>query len=331
MTKEKHICEFCRNSFSTKSILRTHKETALYCLTKRGVTCKVQKYECKYCKKKYTAQQNLNKHLKICEGKWKYHAQKIKSRNFSLRKENKKLQKESSTNKSEITKLKEQKEKSEKDIYELKELIKELKEENIITREKLAEKKGEINGIINAPVRNITTNTTKNKNTTYVNPKLVNINIDNIKPFTDKLVKKHVANGEFTDKFFEKGIDGIAKFVVPIMTFIRDDGIIERNYVCTDISRNKFYRLDENKVWKSDSGGLYIGKMIKELGPSVNKSYQKLVDKKHSTDSDHMKNVYKEKIDKLMPIYRASVHNFHEEFVDVLSRTKNTIKHQIAV
>ena len=354
MVEEKYICEFCGNSFSTKTILKTHKKSALYCLTKRSKKVQsVQKFKCKHCQKEYTTQQNLDKHLGLCKEKKKYHDKKLKSQIFTLKRKNIKLkiknknvkiklidlEKQSKSIKKELVDSKEQNKESEKEIHELKIMVEKLREENIKTREKLAKKEGVVEGIINAPIRNITNKNTTNKNTntntntttTYVNPKLTNINVENIEPLTIERIKKQISNGKFTDKHFEKGIDGIVEFLVPIMTLKRDDGTVERNYVCTDVSRNKFYRLEEGKVWKSDSGGLFIGKAINELGPSVNDSYRRLVDKKHSTDSDHMKNVYKEKIDKLMPIFRASVGNFNDEFVEVLTKTKNKMKHHISV
>jgi len=40
------------------------------------------------------------------------------------------------------------------------------------------------------------------------------------------------------------------------------DGVVERNYVCTDVSRNSFHRLLESKKWKSDKGGRYLNSML---------------------------------------------------------------------
>ena len=345
MPKEKNICKFCGNSFSTKGALKIHKDTALYCLAKRGKLNKVQKFKCKYCQKKYTTHQNLNKHINSCIGEGKYYIRKAKSRIFILKRKNIQLKIENECIKKEFAESKDQNESikkkldvSKKEIYELKELMNKLREENIKTREKLAKKEGEVDGIINAPIRNITTTTNKNTNnttnkntTTYVNPKLVNINVENIEPLTIERIKKQISDGKFTDKHFEKGVDGIVEFLVPIMTLKRDDGTVERNYVCTDVSRNKFYRLEEGKVWKSDSGGLFIGEAIQGLGPSVNDSYRRLVNKKHGTDNEFAKEMYTKRINKLMPIFRASVGNFNDEFVEVLAKTKNKMKHHISV
>ena len=308
----KYECLFCRSTFTTKQSLNIHKKAARYCLKNRGLLVNVKKIKCIYCNKKYSIKSNLAKHKLSCGAKNNYFLLKnTRIKNIKLKKRNVNFRTENNILKTKVIDL-------EKQIIEL--------------QKKLAKKEGEIDGIIKAPVRNVTNNTTnKNTNTMYVNPKLVNINVENIEPLTIERIKKQISNGKFTDEHFEKGVDGIVEFLVPIMTLKRDDGTVERNYVCTDVSRNKFYRLEEGKVWKSDSGGLFIGEAIQGLGPSVNDSYRRLVNKKHSTDSDHMKNVYKEKIDKLMPIFRASVGNFNDEFMNVLTKTKNKMKHHISV
>ena len=336
---KKYTCEYCGNKFTTEPNLKNHKKNALYCLKNRNFEKRFSKiFECKYCKRKYSRKTTLTKHTLSCKEKKSYMLiKRINTKNSILKKKNSTLQdtiknldktnqkiKEQNNNnfKSEIAILKGNNSKYKQKNKDLKRHIFEL-------REKLAKKEGEVDGIIKAPVRNITNNTTKN--TTYVNPKLMNINVENIEPLTIERIKKQIADGKFTDKHFEKGVDGIVEFLVPIMTLKRDDGTVERNYVCTDVSRNKFYRLEEGKVWKSDSGGLFIGEAIQGLGPSVNDSYRRLVNKKHSTDNDYMKNVYKERINKLMPIFRASVGNFNDEFVEVLTKTKNKMKHHISV
>ena len=358
---KKYICEYCGNCFSTEPILKNHKNTALYCLKNRN---KTTKFKCKYCFKRYTRKATLTKHLISCKHESRYTtAKRIKAKNVILKRKKFNLVNKNDTLENTIKNLNKTNQKIKKQNVELEECIrfyddtlkkdneilkvdvvkykqknKDLKKQMIELQKKLAKKEGEVDGIINAPVRNITTTTNKNtnttttnKNTTYVNPKLTNINVENIEPLTIERIKKQIADGKFTDKHFEKGVDGIVEFLVPIMTLKRDDGTVERNYVCTDVSRNKFYRLEEGKVWKSDSGGLFIGEAIQGLGPSVNDSYRRLVDKKHKTDNEFAKEMYTKRINKLMPIFRASVHNFNDEFVEVLAKTKNKMKHHISV
>ena len=361
---KKYVCEYCGSKFATEPNLKRHEKNALYCLKNRGNKNKLKilkGFECKYCFGKYSRKTTLTNHLSSCKQKSRYITiKRIKTKNSILKKINQKIKKQNSkfeecvnfykqdneSLRENIVNLKKNNEcfkndieifKDNADIYKQKN--KNLKKQIIELREKLAKKEGEVDGIIKAPIRNVsttnkninTTNKNTNTNTTYVNPKLMNINVENIEPLTIERIKKQISDGKFTDKHFEKGVDGIVEFLVPIMTLKRDDGTVERNYVCTDVSRNKFYRLEEGKIWKSDSGGLFIGKAINELGPSVNDSYRRLVDKKHGTDNEFAKEMYTKRINKLMPIFRASVHNFNDEFVEVLAKTKNKMKHHISV
>ena len=52
------------------------------------------------------------------------------------------------------------------------------------------------------------------------------------------------------------------EIICEMITHENDNGIIERNYVCTDVSRNSFHRLLESKKWKSDKGGRYLNSML---------------------------------------------------------------------
>jgi len=47
-----------------------------------------------------------------------------------------------------------------------------------------------------------------------------------------------------------------------LITHENDKGETERNYVCTDVSRNSFHRLLESKKWKPDKGGRYLNNML---------------------------------------------------------------------
>ena len=63
-----YLCEYCNRNFKTKGVLKTHQETAKYCLNLRE---KVQEEittnnECEYCKKNLTTKFKLELHKKIC-------------------------------------------------------------------------------------------------------------------------------------------------------------------------------------------------------------------------------------------------------------------------
>ena len=58
-----NICQYCEKSFSTKSNLYNHQNTAKYCLDKRKICNK--EYKCN-CQKIFTTKINFQRHNKIC-------------------------------------------------------------------------------------------------------------------------------------------------------------------------------------------------------------------------------------------------------------------------
>jgi len=91
----------------------------------------------------------------------------------------------------------------------------------------------------------------------------MSIPIDNITPFTVETIKYNLCNYTYDD--YVMGVRGIVKFLKSMILLTNENGEIERNYVCTDASRNTYYRLDEIKKWKVDKGGLFIEKMVDEM------------------------------------------------------------------
>lgn len=59
-------CEFCKKTFSSKSNLYTHQNTAKFCLELRG---EEKGFECEFCKKKYAQKKGLISHIDLCEEK----------------------------------------------------------------------------------------------------------------------------------------------------------------------------------------------------------------------------------------------------------------------
>ena len=308
---QRYLCKFCGNSFSTDRNLYKHKKTALYCLKNRGIN-NVKKHECKYCFRKYTTRQNLIKHLLKCKGigdseieilneKVEY----LKNKNKEFKFENSKLMKKDNKRKE----YKQQVQKLENENENLKNKISEL-------REQLAEKKGEIAGIIKAPPRTIshtktnkiqnTTNTTKN---TYINPKLLLIKTDNIRPLTLKTIKEDIDDGKYTKDMFLRGIGGLTEFISNMITYENKDGIIERNYACTDSSRYRFHRLIESKEWKEDNGAHYVNNILDQVKDPARIYFTELVDKRrdaHNTEDNIDKEYYNGLIKDTRLVYKGS-------------------------
>ena len=128
---------------------------------------------------------------------------------------------------------------------------------------------------------------------TAIHPKLVNLPISNIPALTDEYVMERVSDGILTYEKASKGYSGMLDVICDLITHENDDGIVERNYVCTDVSRNSFHRLLESKKWKADKGGRYLNNMLDTFQDTIeehkDKVYQKYKDTPH--DSIEWENV----------------------------------------
>lgn len=227
------VCEYCKNEFSTASNLGHHQKHARYCLALR-TTNQSSSFSCSYCDRQFSTKYNLTTHLKSCSEK-KTH--KIKSQ-----------LKEKKTQINECN----------NEIKDLKFVIKKLKDENLKLKDKVSELEGTITGLKTAPDKRIIYNT----NTAYVHPKLVNLPINNVPALTQEFVEQKVNDGILTYSLAARGYSGMLEVICELITHENDEGIVERNYVCTDVSRNSFHRLLESKEWKSDKGGRYLNSML---------------------------------------------------------------------
>jgi hypothetical protein len=113
-------------------------------------------------------------------------------------------------------------------------------------------------------------------NTQYVHPKLVNLPISNIPALTQEFVEQKVNDGILTYEKSARGYSGMLEVICDLVTHENDDGIVERNYVCTDVSRNSFHRLLKSKKWKADKGGRYLNSML-DTFQEVMEEYKKKV------------------------------------------------------
>ncbi len=240
-------CEYCRRKFSTVSSLNNHKKTALYCIQARTDT-RITKHVCEHCDKPFTTKYSLKTHLTTCSIKLENEFESCKKKIDD--KHNKKLERVKLKYKSTISDQKEIIEKLEKRIQTQDNKIKTLEG-------KLQEKDGFIDGFKTAPDKRTI------YNTAYVHPKLVNLPISNIRALTDEYVIEQVNNGILTYEKAAKGYPtGMLEVICEMISHENDDGIVERNYVCTDVSRNSFHRLLESKKWKADKGGRYLNSML---------------------------------------------------------------------
>jgi hypothetical protein len=219
------LCSLCGKYFSTRSNLLRHTRTVKQCGGKGTRTCK-------YCQYTTRDPQNLSRHEKVCD---------IKKVCDNIVKEMKdQLDEKDAT----IEDLRKDLEKSRKDLEKSRQEIVDLKIQ-------LSEKKGMLS--IKAAPKNVTTN--------YVNQKLMSVACSTIDPLTVDTVKKSVDAGNYTFQHFKLGPPGIVDFIADIIC--TEDG--QRNYACSDISRNKCHRLIETREWQTDNGATFINKILDEL------------------------------------------------------------------
>jgi hypothetical protein len=234
-----NTCEFCRNTFANKYILKNHQQRAKKCVEIQGKIINNKMFECKYCNKKLQYKYSLKKHLNICTSK----LNKTKQNELSEMIEGqKKLLDNIYTQKIEIQQkdieLQEYKTKCqqmEREIHEKNNQIIKLQE----TIEKVA---------------------LQAKNITNINKQVINL-----QPITSELLEKSSKN--FTLRHFKDGLDGLCNYAIeyPLYNSLR----------CTDQNRQQFKWIDGD----NDNSVIYDNKMYhlsQKLGKSLKERSESL-------------------------------------------------------
>jgi len=232
----KYKCEYCSKTFSTKGNLDVHTKNAQYCIKNRDGYINV--HTCQYCKTSLSTKHSLSRHENKCPDKNVCEIEKKYKDDIKTKRE----------------KIKEQGD----TIKKLEKRIKKLDETNQELIKELDEHKGIITGLKTAPDKR----TIYNTNTAYVHPKLVDLPINNIPALTQEYMIEKVNDGILTYEKASRGYPGMLDVIGELITHENEKGETERNYVCTDVSRNSFHRLLESKKWKSDKGGRYLNNML---------------------------------------------------------------------
>jgi len=252
------ICQFCTRSFSSASNLKYHQKHARYCLQNRS-ECKIKGVDCEFCNKTFATKYILKDHYEVCTEKKVYivktQLKEKKKEVKTLERNVKKLKAENSTT------------------------VKKLKAENNSLKDKISELEGVITGIKTAPDKRTIYNTA-------IHPKLANLPINNIPALTDEYVIEKVSEGILTYEKASKGYPGMLDVICDLITFENDEGVLERSYVCTDVSRNSFHRLLESRKWKADKGGKYLNNMLNTFRGIMESHKNKAYDKYENTSHD---------------------------------------------
>jgi hypothetical protein len=171
-------CEYCKNSFKTKSNYNKHQQSANYCLLKRRIEVE-KNFECEICDKSFSLKDTYQKHYTSCIN----HPGVIK-----LRKQIDVLSEENT----QLKTINKQVEIYKKQIQDLQDKL-----ENIAVK------------AVNRPITSNTTNTTNTNNIMNLAPLDMNI-------FSEKL--KTFINENMTEQHLLDGQEGIARLIAPCFT-----------------------------------------------------------------------------------------------------------------
>jgi hypothetical protein len=236
----------------------------------------VEIFSCEYCDKTFARKFNLQRHLKVCSAKQENDIKEnIKAIKKTHRKETRELKDENLRTVKKTKELKLKVKELEKTIQEKNKELKEKDEE--ITELKVKCESGKIEVYDKVCNKALDKSTVTN---TYIHPKLVNLPITTIQPLTTNYVKEQVNDGNYTFDHYLKGPDGLADFIYSITMCKNDDGETERNFVCTDPSRDSYHRLVETKEWRKDKGGKFIDVILDTLSPKADNYHKQLLDER---------------------------------------------------
>lgn len=222
-------CEFCKHTFTSKSILNMHKKTAKYCIILQN---KENKYFiCKFCNKEFSQQVSLDYHFNICKEQKEHLHNKDKEKYDKI------------INKLEIKiydlelEIKNNKEKYEIEIKNMtNEHNKKILEQQQIFHEKENKYKNELIKALNdksekyikLAIKKPTTNITQ-----------INNKIEKLEILTDKHMKEQVQN--LTIEHVEKGVSGYVEYAL--------QNVFKNKLVCSDASRKIVkYKADKDTV-----------------------------------------------------------------------------------
>lgn len=299
-TKPKFLCEWCGQSFTSKSVLIKHTKTTKYCLELQEKINEKEPIKCEFCSLQFTIKPNLERHIKICkfrENKYvneihlseinelkRSHKKEIDKLNEKLKKENELSMKHVKTteevykdkinnivksNEIERTKYLRDIETEKRELVCL-EVILESRDAQI----KELELKLNIESFKHQVISENSVKCVKKNNT--LNCKLQHIITTTINPLTLDYIRTNIHLYTYDD--FIKGNEGLFSYIKKIMTKqIEGTDDCEQNYVCTSPTRIEFSRLNKKDPinWVSDGEGIYVSKILDSLKDVTEQHYKK--------------------------------------------------------
>jgi hypothetical protein len=212
-----NTCEFCKKIFSTKSNLKSHKNSAKYCLKIQNRSIN-DKFKCDGCGRKFTTLLHINRHTEVCTSI---------NVTFELRE---KLRISEKQNLEQNLELQEYKSKYNTLIEEYTDSKREHKREIQILQDKLE------NVAIQIAKRPTT------QSTTYNNRNNINTIIQNLNPITEDNFKEQSRN--LTMEHVKQGVKGYVEYALEYP--------LKDKVLCVDYARRKIKYKDEDGKVQTD-------------------------------------------------------------------------------
>lgn len=158
-------------------------------------------------------------------------------------------------------------------------------------------------------------------NIKYINPKILQIKIDTIKPFTTETIQEALRENKFTYDMYTRGINGLVEFFSNIV--MKGN---EKNYACSDSSRDSFYRLLETRLWEPDKGGIFLDTCLNlnDLKDVINAHDLKVMEEPDLETRDIM-------LDKVKPIYFGITRHKGTDREKLTTRLRKNLRKMVMV
>jgi hypothetical protein len=260
-------CEYCHQVLKTKKTLAQHILFSPKCLEIQGKT--PPKNICELCNTDFRSKSGLFKHRKICTFNNNISLEEYQKKIDELQKEIEKKYEKKMT----VLQSKTQK-KHQIEIKKLKRRIQELEKENEKDKKELIRTRKLIEDLATKP-KVVNHNTTKYK--------LAQVKCDNILPLELENIEPWFRFFDYTR--FKGGKHSFCKFIGTLIK-AEIEGEVERNYVCTDTSRDKFHRLVEGRMWQKDNGAQYLNIIFDGMRNLIENHYERFIEEKKNASSD---------------------------------------------
>lgn len=132
MVNNDHQCEHCDTVFCSQKVLKSHQNTAKYCLKIQGKILNIE-YKCKYCPYLSTTKGNLKLHIDTCKSRIVLDAKTLSDKEEAVQLHVRKIEKDNEVLQKEIEVRKEFGLKFEKEAFKPKTTTNNLTQNNVIT------------------------------------------------------------------------------------------------------------------------------------------------------------------------------------------------------